>query len=405
MATNILSLPPDVYDKISINLVAKDTLSLSRTCRCLRRAFGPGNKFLWFSKLCLPRLSANEDGDHYLTPFNTARDWYGDCVRIMNSPTQRKRCGWCLEADGPIASKFTVKYFLHDREARGKGGWPICLQCHQDFYEYYDIFKRSHADILNMPKLAQSVKHSVDHYGMHKNVNKVVISKVEAKEIIERHVGPSETAPIGSERFAFRFKRGLKEYIDTAFQAVQIVVTEYHRMYKRFHFILPVSKFRQFLEEVLVAETVRPFKIQNTGEKADGVAIELFEICRELYGNTDDAEDISRRKLLVGMRASFFLKSLFGGTDERPTPIENISHKKYLRGWMAEWFESSPWAKFFETHNYQSVQCIICARDMPHENCVYEEKLGQEFPGRWIVAHLFECHPRILLEKNAPGEF
>ncbi|KAK6523393.1 hypothetical protein TWF281_001373 [Arthrobotrys megalospora] len=376
MATNILSLPANLHDKIATFLVARDVISLSMTCRRLRRVLGPENKFLWFSKLCLPRLSASQQGDHWFTPFNTSRNWYGESARIIYSSGQRKRCSQCLAMDKQLMPNAT---------------------CHEDFYEYYDSFRRSNAGIKDLPNLAQSVKHSVDERNHHKNVNRIVISKVEARAIIERNVGPYEIASVESERFAFRFKRGMKDYIDAGYHAITILAVVYEASYKRFHIIVPVERFRQFLEELLISETTRPFNAQANNEQPDGLGAGLFEICKDLYGKTENVEGVLKENQLIGLKVAICLQALFGGNDNQPTPLAGIPLKSYLKRWMGEWFEGSTWGEYFKTHEYRTVECTMCPRDIPVRERTYEEKKPQEdFPGRWIVAHFFEHHPHLL---------
>ncbi|KAF3113269.1 hypothetical protein TWF103_002434 [Orbilia oligospora] len=187
METNILSPPADVHDKIATNLVARDTLSLSLSCRRFRRTLGPTNKFLWFAKLCLPRLSTSENGDHRFTPFNTSRNWYTECVRIMNSCDQRDRCAWCLATGEGLMRKSRLRYFIHDKRTAGKTRWPICISCCEEFYECYDSFKESHIKLPNLPQDARSVKHTSGATGLLQNINRIVIRKSEATSIMERH--------------------------------------------------------------------------------------------------------------------------------------------------------------------------------------------------------------------------
>ncbi|KAF3287527.1 hypothetical protein TWF970_007247 [Orbilia oligospora] len=364
METNIISLPADAHDKIATNLVARDTLSLSLSCRRFRRTLGPTNKFLWFAKLCLPRLSASENGDHPFTPFNPSRNW--------------------------------VRYFIHDKRTGGKTGWPICISCYDEFYECYDSFQESHIKLPNLPRVARSVKHTSGATGLLQNINRIVIRKSEATSIIERHASSSKVICSESRDFSSRFNSSIQKYIKTADISIESLMVGYDGFYKRFHFIFSVENFRRFVGEVLVAETIGSFALRNEDEKADGFVTRLFEIFKHIYRNTDNFGDNLRRKALTKVKAQDCLDVLFGANDDQPTPLAQISDRKYLRDWMEEWFKASAWGKHFKGHKYQHLKCSICAKDMPTANCWYHGNLAEDFPGRWIVAHFFEYHPQAL---------
>ncbi|KAF3133745.1 hypothetical protein TWF569_010430 [Orbilia oligospora] len=342
METNILSPPADVHDKIATNLVARDTLSLSLSCRRFRRTLGPTNKFLWFAKLCLPRLSTSENGDHRFTPFNTSRNWYTECVRIMNSCDQRDRCAWCLATGEGLMRKSRLRYFIHDKRTAGKTRWPICISCCEEFYECYDSFKESHIKLPNLPQDARSVKHTSGATGLLQNINRIVIRKSEATSIIERHANSSKVICSESRNFSSCFNSSMKKYIEAADISIESLVVGYDGFYKRFHFILSVGNFRRFVGEVLVAETIGSFARRNE----DGRLTDL-------------------RKALIKIKAQDCLDVLFGANDDQPIPLAQISDRKYLRDWMEEWFKASAWGKHFKGHKYQHLKCSICAKDMP----------------------------------------
>ncbi|KAF3166395.1 hypothetical protein TWF225_009877 [Orbilia oligospora] len=382
METNILSLPADVHDNIATNLVARDTLSLSLSCRRFRRTLGPTNKFLWFAKLCLPRLSTSENGDHRFTPFNTSRNWYTECVRIMNSCDQRDRCAWCLATGEGLMRKSRVRYFIHDKRTAGKTGWPICISCYEEFYECYDSFKESHIKLPNLPQVARSVKQTSGATGLFQNINRIVIRKSEATSIIERHASSSKVICSESRNFSSRFNSSMKKYIEAADISIESLVVGYDGFYKRFHFILSVEKFRRFVGEVLVAGAIGSFARRNEDEKAGGFVTRLFEIFKHIYRNTDNFGGNLRRKALIKVKAQDYLDVLFGANDDQSIPLAQIFDRKYLRDWMEEWFKASAWGRHFKGHKYQHLKCSICAKDMPTANCCYNGNLGEEFPGR-----------------------
>ncbi|KAF3192121.1 hypothetical protein TWF788_004308 [Orbilia oligospora] len=263
--------------------------------------------FLWFAKFCLPRLSTSENGDHRFTPFNTSRNWYAECVRILNSCDQRDRCAWCLAMGEDLMRKSRVT-----------------------------ILKDSHIKLPNLPQATRSVKHTSGATGSLQNINRIVIKKIRG-HFIERYTSSSK-----------------------------VIYSELRDISSRFHFILSVEKFRRFVGEVLVAETIGSFALQNDNENHE-----------------------SRLRCRIA-------STPYSASDEQPTPLAQISDRKYLRDWIEEWFKASAWGKHFKGHKYQQLKCSICAKDMPAANCWYNGNLGEKVPGRWVVAHFFECHPQVL---------
>ncbi|KAF3112038.1 hypothetical protein TWF102_005784 [Orbilia oligospora] len=340
METNILSPPADVHDKIATNLVARDTLSLSLSCRRFRRTLGPTNKFLWFAKLCLPRLSTSENGDHRFTPFNTSRNWYTECVRIMNSCDQRDRCAWCLATGEGLMRKSRLRYFIHDKRTAGKTRWPICISCCEEFYECYDSFKESHIKLPNLPQDARSVKHTSGATGLLQNINRIVIRKSEATSIMERHANSFKVICSESRNFSSRFNSSMKNTLK-----LQIFLLNLWWLDTTAFTSASISSF---LSEILGDSLER-----------------LFEIFKHIYRNTDNFGGNLRRKALIKIKAQDCLDVLFGANDDQPIPLAQISDRKYLRDWMEEWFKASAWGKHFKGHKYQHLKCSICAKNMP----------------------------------------